>query len=58
MAQLFNMTTEQVINYEGGLPTEAIIKDKTAVEQMRFIKQLEEEAKQTTLNLKLKVKIN
>jgi len=43
MAQLFNLTTDQIINYDGKMPKEVIIEDKTAVEQMRLIQQLEEE---------------
>jgi hypothetical protein len=43
MAQLFNMTADQVINYDGKLPKEVVMEDKTAVEQMRLIQQLDEE---------------
>lgn len=51
MAQLFNMSTDQIINYEGKVPAEVIIEDKTAVEQMRLIQQLEDEDKQTIFRL-------
>ena len=51
MAQLFNMTADQVINYDGNIPKEAVIEDKTAVEQMRLIQQLDEEDKQTIFRL-------
>ena len=51
MAQLFNMTTDQVLNYDGKIPQEVNIEDKTAVEQMRLIQQLEEEDKQTIFRL-------
>jgi hypothetical protein len=34
MAQLFNMTTDQIINYDGKIPQEVVIEDKTATEQM------------------------
>ena len=37
MSQLFNLTTDQIINYDGKIPTEVIIEDKTAVEQIRLI---------------------
>lgn len=49
MAQLFNMTTDQIINYDGKgkMPKEVVIEDKAAVEQMRLIQQLDEEDKQT-----------
>lgn len=45
MAQLFNMTADQIINYDGNLPKEVVMEDKTAVEQMRLIQQLDEEDK-------------
>lgn len=51
MAQLFNMTTDQIINYDGKMPKEVVIEDKTAVEQMRLIQQLDEEDRQTIFRL-------
>ena len=51
MSQLFNLTTDQIINYDGKIPTEVVIEDKTAVEQMRLIQQLEEDDKQTIFKL-------
>jgi transcriptional regulator with XRE-family HTH domain len=51
MAQLFNLSTDQIINYDGKMPKEVLIEDKTAVEQLRLIQQLEEEDKQTIFRL-------
>ena len=51
MAQLFNLTTDQIINYDGKIPKEVVIEDKTTVEQMRLIQQLEEEDRQTIFKL-------
>ena len=51
MAQIFNMTIDQVINHDGKVPKEVIIEDKTAVEQMRLIQQLDEDDKQTIFKL-------
>lgn len=51
IAQLFNMATDQVINYDGKLPKEVTLEDKTAVEQMRLIQQLDEDDKQTIFKL-------
>ncbi len=51
MAQLFNMTTDQIINYDGKIPQEVVIEDKTATEQMRLIQQLDDEDKQTIFRL-------
>ena len=58
MAQLFNLTTDQIINYDGKRPKEVVIEDKTAVEQMRLIQQLDEEDKQTIFKLIDKVLTN
>ncbi len=51
MAQLFNMTIDNIINFEGNYPKEVTIEDKTAVEQMQLIQQLDEEDKQTIFKL-------
>jgi len=51
MAHLFNLTTDQVINYDGKIPKEIILEDKTAVEQMRLIQQLDDDDKQTIFKL-------
>jgi patatin-like phospholipase/acyl hydrolase len=51
MSQLFNMTTDHVLNYDGNIPKEVTIEDKTAVEQMRLIQQLEDDDKQTIFKL-------
>jgi transcriptional regulator with XRE-family HTH domain len=51
MSQVFNLTTDQIINYDGKIPTEVVIEDKAAVEQMRLIQQLEEDDKQTIFKL-------
>lgn len=51
MAQLFNLTTGQIINYDGKIPTQVVIEDRTAVEHMRLIQQIEEDDKQTIFQL-------
>lgn len=46
LTKLFNLTTDQILNYdENSIPKEVIIEDKTAIEQMQLIQQLEEEDK-------------
>jgi hypothetical protein len=50
-AQLFNMTTDQILAYDGKIPAEVHIEDKTAVEQLRLIQQLEDEDRQTIFKL-------
>ena len=51
MAQLFNMTTDQIIHFDGKMPKEVVMEDKTAIEQMRLIQQLDEEDRQTIFRL-------
>lgn len=45
------MTTDQIINYDGKVPKEVVMEDKTAVEQMRLLQQLDEEDKQTIFKI-------
>jgi len=51
MAQLFNMTTDQILNHDGKIPQEVIIEDKTASEQVKLIAQLNEKDKGTVMNI-------
>ena len=51
MTHLFTMTTDQIINYDGKIPQEVTLQDKTAVEQMRLMEQLDEDDRQTILKL-------
>ncbi|MCE7057737.1 transcriptional regulator [Algoriphagus sp. AGSA1] len=45
------MTTDQILAYDGDIPAEVHIEDKTAVEQLRLIQQLEDEDRQTIFKL-------
>ncbi len=45
MAGLFDMTTDQIINFGRKIPKEVVLEDKTAVEQMKLIQQLDDEDK-------------
>ena len=51
IATLFGMTVDQIINYEGDLPKEVTIEDKSVVERMKLIDQLEEEDKQAVFRI-------
>lgn len=51
MAQLFNLTTDQILNFDGKIPKEITIEDKTAVEQMRLLQQLDEDDKKTVFKI-------
>jgi arsenate reductase-like glutaredoxin family protein len=37
MARLFDNTTDQIINFDGSMPKEVVLEDKSAIEQMRLI---------------------
>lgn len=45
------MTIDNIINFEGNYPKEVTIEDKTVIEQMQLIQQLDEEDKQTIFKL-------
>jgi hypothetical protein len=52
MAKLFNLTTDQIINYdENMIPKEIVIEDKSTLEQMELIQQLDEEDKSTVFKI-------
>ncbi len=51
IARYFNMSIDQLVNFEGDIPTEVIIEDKNAVEQMKLIQELDDEDKQTIFKL-------
>ena len=43
IAKLFDMTVDQILHYEGNLPADVTIQDKSVAERMKLIDQLEEE---------------
>ncbi len=51
MTQLFNLTIDQIINFDGKVPQEVVLENITAVEQMRLIQQLDEDDRQTIFKL-------
>jgi len=51
MAQLFSMTTDQILNYDGKIPKEITIEDKTTIEQMQLLQQLDQEDKKTIFRI-------
>jgi transcriptional regulator with XRE-family HTH domain len=51
LSSLFDMSVDGIINYEGDMPSEVTIEDKSAIEQMKLISQLDEEDKQTIFKL-------
>jgi transcriptional regulator with XRE-family HTH domain len=52
LTKLFNLTADQILNYdENIIPKEVVIEDKTVIEQMQLIQELEEDDKQTIFKL-------
>jgi transcriptional regulator with XRE-family HTH domain len=43
LAKLFNMSIDEIINDEGELPNDITLEDKSSIEQMSLIKELDEE---------------
>ncbi len=52
MAKLFNLSVDQIINYDENVkPKEIVIEDKSTLEQMELIQQLDEEDKSTVFKI-------
>lgn len=51
MAQLFNVSIDQLVSYDGNLPKEVVIEGKNAMKQMRLIQQLDDDDKQTIFHI-------
>lgn len=51
LSKLFDMTVDQIIHYEGQIPTEVTLEDKSALEQNRLFDQLDEEDRKTVLKI-------
>ena len=52
LTKLFSLTADQIMNYnENIIPTEVVIEDKSTVEQMQLIQQLDEEDKSTVFKI-------
>jgi transcriptional regulator with XRE-family HTH domain len=51
IARLFNVTIDKLVNDEGNTPTEITLEDKSAIEQIQLIQQLDEEDKQTVFRI-------
>jgi len=51
LSKLFDMTIDQIINYEGDIPTEIILEDKSILEQNRLFDELDEEDRITVFKI-------
>ena len=45
LSKLFGMTVDQIINFDGDIPSEVTVEDKPNNEQLKLIQQLDEEDK-------------
>ena len=51
IAKFFGLTVDQLIHYEGDIPKEVTIEDKTTSEKLRIIEQLEDKDKQALIRM-------
>ncbi|MEX2594026.1 MAG: helix-turn-helix transcriptional regulator [Anditalea sp.] len=51
ISKLFDMTVDQIIYYEGDIPRDVTIEDKSVLEKMKLIEQLEEEDRQAIFRI-------
>lgn len=51
MATLFGMTMDQIVSYEGVMPQEVTIEDKSMVERVKLIDQLDDDDKKTIFSI-------
>lgn len=51
LSSLFNMTIDQIVCFEGDTPKEVTVEDKSTVEQMKLISQLDEQDKKTVFSI-------
>lgn len=51
VAKLFDMTIDQVVYYEGDIPSEVTIEDKSVLERMKMIDQLGDDDKQAVFRV-------
>lgn len=51
VAQFFNVTIDQLINLDEGLPKEIQVQDKSALEQLKLIQELNEDDKSVIFRL-------
>lgn len=51
LSKLFNLTTDQILNYENIIPEEVTIVDKPDFEKLHLINQLDEEDKTTIFKI-------
>ncbi|WP_410881669.1 helix-turn-helix domain-containing protein [Myroides sp. DW712] len=51
LSKLFNLTADQILNYENIIPEEVTLEDKPDFEKLHLINQLDEEDRQTVFKI-------
>jgi transcriptional regulator with XRE-family HTH domain len=51
LAKLFNMSVDEILNFEGEVPTDVTVEDKPSFEQVNLINQLDEDDRQTIFKI-------
>ena len=51
IAKYFGMTIDQLVNFNGNMPEEVTIEDKSLLEQVRLIQQLEDDEKSVVFKM-------
>lgn len=51
IAKYFNMSIDDLVNFEGEIPNEVTFEDKNTIEQLQLIQQLDEEDKSTVFKI-------
>jgi transcriptional regulator with XRE-family HTH domain len=51
LAKLFNMSVDEILNFEGEVPTDVTVEDKPSFEQVNLINQLDEDDRQTVFKI-------
>ncbi|MFA6925219.1 MAG: helix-turn-helix transcriptional regulator [Bacteroidales bacterium] len=51
IAKLFNMTVDEIIHFEGKVPKDVTLEDKTTTEQIKLVQQLDEDDKKALFRI-------
>lgn len=51
LARLFDLTIDQIVNFDGDIPEEVTLQDKSNLEQLNLIKQLDPDDQETVFKI-------
>ena len=51
LSRLFDMTLDQIVNFDGDIPEEVTLQDKSNMEQLNLINQLDDEDRDTVFKV-------